>query len=92
MGLLCRYQPIHPKIIPTDNIQNIYQKLVDFADVIYDQACNFSFHEKLESIQCNTCLAIPGAIRGTSSEKLYQEFGLESWKLRRWFRKLCHFL
>ena len=28
MGLLRRYQPIHPKIIPTDNIKNIYQKSV----------------------------------------------------------------
>ena len=37
------------------------------------------------------CLAITGAIRGTSSEKLYQELGLESLKLRCWFRKLCHF-
>ena len=31
------------------------------------------------------------AIRGTSSEKLYQELVLEALKLRRWFRKLCHF-
>ena len=47
--------------------------------------------EKLESIQYNACLAITGAIRGISSEKLYQELGLESLKSRRWFRKLCHF-
>ena len=37
------------------------------------------------------CLAITGAIRGISSEKLYQELGLDSLKSRRWFRKLCHF-
>ena len=92
MGLLRRFQPI----LPRSSLLTIYKTFIrsqlDFADVIYDQACNFSFHEKLESIQCNACLAIPGAIRGTSSEKLYQEFGLESLKLRRWFRKLCHFL
>ena len=64
---------------------------MDFADVAYDQARNSSFHEKLESIQYNACMAITGAIRGTSSEKLYQELGLESLKSRRWFRKLCHF-
>ena len=29
--------------------------------------------------------------KGTSSEILYQELGLESLKSRRWFRKLCHF-
>ena len=36
-------------------------------------------------------LAITGAIRGTSKEKLYQELGLESLRLRRWYRKLCLF-
>ena len=50
-----------------------------------------SFHHKLESIQYNACLAITGAIRGTSKEKLYQELGLESLQLRRWYRKLGMF-
>ena len=50
-----------------------------------------SFHQKLESIQYNACLAITGAIRGTSKEKLYQEIGLESLQLRRWYRKLGMF-
>ena len=49
------------------------------------------FHHKLESIQNNACLAITGAIRGTSKEKLYQELGLESLQLRRWSRKLGMF-
>ena len=31
----------------------------------------------MESIQYNTALAITGAIRGSSREKLYQELGLE---------------
>ena len=48
-------------------------------------------HDKLESIQYNACLAITGAIRGASTEKVYQEFGLVSLKFRRWFRKLFHF-
>ena len=50
-----------------------------------------SFHHKLESIQCNACLAITGAIRGNSKEKLSQELGLESLQLRRWYRKLRMF-
>ena len=45
----------------------------------------------MESIQYNACLAITGAIRGTSREKIYQESGLESLQLRRWYRKLCLF-
>ena len=42
-------------------------------------------------MQYNAALAITGAIRGSSREKLYQELGLESLKQRRWFRKLCYF-
>ena len=39
---------------------------------------NNTFHQKMESIQYNTTLAITGAVRGPSREKLYQELGLES--------------
>ena len=50
-----------------------------------------SFHQRLESIQYNACLAITGAVRGTLKENLYQELGVESLQLRRWFRKLGMF-
>ena len=43
------------------------------------------------SVQYNAALAITGATRGTSREKLYQEVGLESLRKRRWYRKLCYF-
>ena len=46
---------------------------------------------KIESVQYNASLAITGAIRGTSQEKLYQELGLESLKRRRWLRRMCYF-
>ena len=32
-----------------------------------------------------------GAIKGSSTEKLYQELGIEHLHSRRWFRKLCLF-
>ena len=51
---------------------------LDYGDIIYDQAYNLSFHQKLESIQYNAALALTRAIRGSSREKLYQELGLES--------------
>ena len=51
---------------------------LDYGDIIYEQAFNSSFHGRLESIQYNARLAITGAIRGTSREKLYNELGLES--------------
>ena len=58
---------------------------------MYDKAFNESFHTKLESLQCNATLAITGAIRRSSTEKMYEELGLESLKSRRWYRKM-HFL
>ena len=87
MGLLRIFQPILPRSFLLTIHKAFIRSQLDFADVIYDQACNSSFHEKLESIQCNACLAVAGAISGRSSEKLY----VESLKSRRWFRKLCHF-
>ena len=30
-----------------------------------------------------------GTVRGTSTEKIYQELGSESFKSRRWFKKHC---
>ena len=39
-------------------------------------------------MQYNAALAITGAIRGSSREKLYQELGLETLQQRRWYRKL----
>ena len=45
----------------------------------------------IESVQYNAALAITGAIRGSSREKLYQELGFESLRDRRWYRKLCFY-
>ena len=42
---------------------------LDYGDILYDQACNISIYQKLESVQYNACLAITGAIRRTSKEK-----------------------
>ena len=49
------------------------------------------FHEKLDSIQYNVCLAITGALRGTSKEKIYKELGLESLQFWSWYKKLGMF-
>ena len=61
---------------------------LDYGDILYDQAHNALFHQKLESLQYNACLAITGAMRGSSREKLYQELGFESLQQRLWYRKL----
>ena len=53
-----------------------------YGDILYDQAYNASFHQKLEKIQYNACIAITGAVCGTSKENIYQELGLESLETR----------
>ena len=63
----------------------------DYGDIIYDEAYNETFYQKLESIQYNACLALPGAIRWLSREKLYHELGLESLQCQCWYWKLCLF-
>ena len=56
---------------------------LDYGDVLYDQAFNALFHEKLESIQYNACLVLTGgAIRCTSKERIYQELGWELLQIR----------
>ena len=61
---------------------------LDYCDVIYDKPHNEKFTDTLKLIQHNAGLAITGAIKGTSKEKLYNELGLESLKDRRWMRRL----
>ena len=63
-----------------------------YGKILYDQAYNASFHQKLEKIEYNVCIAKTGAIHGTLKKKIYQELGLESLERRRWFRKLCFLL
>ena len=73
----------------------IYKLLIrphfDYGDVIYDQLYNDAFHAKLESYQYMAALAMTGAIKGSSTEKRYQELVIEHLRSRRWFRKLCLF-
>ena len=57
--------------------------LIDYGDIICDQPRNESFCEKLEYVQYKASLAITGAIKRPSREKLYQELGLESLKTRK---------
>ena len=82
-------------ILPRAPLVTIYKSFIrphlDYGDILYDQMFNNSFHEKLESIQYNAALAITGAIRGSSREKLYQEPGFGSLQQRQWYRKFCLF-
>ena len=66
-------------VLPLSALLTIHKSFIrshlDYRDIIYDKAFNESFHAKLESLQYNAALAMTGAIRGSSTEKNYEEFG-----------------
>ena len=78
IGLLRKLQ----NTLPTSSLLIIYKSFIrphlDYGDIIYDQLYNASLQKKLESIQYNAAVAITGAIRETSKEKLFEELGLDS--------------
>ena len=75
IGLFRKFQLILPRHSSITIYKTFIRLHLDYGDVIYDHAFNESFHQRLESIQYNAAIAITGAIRGTSSEKLFQELG-----------------
>ena len=81
-------------LLPRSSQLTIYNSFVrphlDYGDKLFDQSNNSRSSDKIESVQYNASLAITGAIRGTSKEKLYQELGLESLKDRSWLRRMSY--
>ena len=72
IGLLRKLQ----SILPGTSLLTIYKSFIrphlDYGDVVYDKHSNDAFSNKLKTVQYNSALAITGAIKGTSCEKLYQ--------------------
>ena len=60
--------------LPRQVLVIIYKAFVrphlDHGKILYDQAYNASFLQKLEKIQYNTSIVITGATRGTSKGKI----------------------
>ena len=91
-GLLRKLQTILPRKSLLTIYKSFIRPFLDYADVIYEQPSTESFSKKKkknESVQYNAALAITGAIKGSSREKLYQELGLEYLYQRRWAIRLC---
>ena len=69
-------------VLPTPPLLTIYKSFVRphlvNVDIIYQQPYNNSFQKKIDSIQYIAALAITGAIRGSLTERMYQELSLES--------------
>ena len=76
-------------------MSSIYKAFVkphlDYTHIIYEKTDNESFRDWVEKLQYNGPLAITGAIRGTSQERIYNKLGLESLADRRWYRKTTFF-
>ena len=87
-GIIRKLQNVLPRLALLTIYNSFIRPHLDCGDIIYDKAFNESFHAKLESLQYNATLAITGAIKGSSTEKIYEELGLESLKSRRWYRKM----
>ena len=91
IGLLRRLSTL----LPRNALLTIYKSFVrphlDYGDILYDKPNNDNFQNKIERVQYRACLAITGAIKGTSRLKIYEELGLHSLVKRRWRSKLIFF-
>ena len=88
IGLLRKLQNTLPRLSLCTIYKLFIRPHLDYGNIIYDQAYNASFQQKLENIQYNAALANTGAISGTYKEKLFEELGSESLQHRPWYRKL----
>ena len=57
----------------------------------YDSEMKLDTTKRLERTQYSAALAVTGAWRGTSRQRLFEELGWESLYQRRWHRRMCHF-
>ena len=78
--------------VPRKALLSIYKSFIrphlDYGDILYDKPENENFQNILGKVQYRTCIAITGAIQGTSRQKLYEELGLHALSKRRWRNKL----
>ena len=88
IGLIRKLRNFLPRSFFLQICKSFVRPYLGYGDIIYDEASiGPFFQQNLEFIQYNVALAITGAIRGTFSEKVYSELGLELLKGRRWYRK-----
>ena len=94
IGLLQKLQSILPRTSLLTIYKSFIRPYLDYGDVVCYQPSNDAFSNNLETVQYNAALAVTGAIKSTSREKLYQELGLEylskedGWDAFAYFTKL----
>ena len=81
--------------LPRSALLSIYKSFIrphlEYGNILYYKPDNENFQSKIEKVRYKACLAITGAIQGTSREKLYEELGLHSLVERRRRNKLIFF-
>ena len=81
-------------LLPRSSLLTIYKCFIrphlDYRNLIYDKLNLSSLANKTESLQYSAAFTITVTIRWTSKEKLYKELNCESFKIRRWLRRLCY--
>ena len=86
------------KYVSKHVLNQIYKLYVrphlDYGDIVYhkyDPEMRQDITKRLEQTQYSAALAVTGAWRGTSRQRLLEELGWESLYQRRWYRRMCHF-
>ena len=70
IGLLRKLQNLSPRTALITVYKAFVRPHLDHGYILFDQAFDLSFHQKLESIQYRACLAVTGEIPGIPREKI----------------------
>ena len=71
IGILQKLQSILLQTSLLTFYKSFIRPNLDYGDVVYDQPSNDAFSNRLQTVQYNAALAITGAIKVISREKLY---------------------
>ena len=88
---ICLLRKLQLRLSSVTIYKSFVRPHLDYGDIIFGQAFNNSFYQRMESTWYNAALAITGTILGTSKERPYHQLGSESLQSRRCFRELSLF-
>ena len=81
-------------LLPPSFLSTVYKSFarphLDHDDVTFDHSNNSNLSNKNENVQYNATLAVTGAIRETSKEKLYDKLRLEPLRNRSQLRRMSY--
>ena len=91
IGLLQRLSVCFPRKALLTIVESFIKPRIDYGDILYDKPDNQNFESKIKKYHYKACIAVTGAIQGTSRKGFYDELGLMFLKERRWYNKLTFF-